>query len=86
MISDIRTLIRRAPGEIRRGFIYRTYLRNTCIFPAPGQTEYLYIIDSGVAEVIKESCNGAIVSVNVFTENALLGENEQGALLECRFT
>lgn len=76
MKYSIKELIEEAPQDIRKDFTYRTYPLNTYLFPVPGQADFLYIIDSGIVEVIKESYNGAVISVNTFTEGALLGEIE----------
>ena len=76
MSLRIKELVSQAPEEVREKITYRDYLRGASIFPVPGQAEYLYIIDSGVVEVIKESYSGTNISVNAFTEGSLLGEIE----------
>ena len=76
MTPRVIKLVQQAPEEIRRHLSYREYPCGASIFPAPGQMEYLYIIDSGVVEVIKESYSGTLISVNAFTEGDIMGEIE----------
>lgn len=76
MPPQFKQLLQQAPEEIRSRITYRTYPQGSPIFPEDGQAEFLYIIDSGIVEVIKESYSGNFISVNAFSAGALLGEIE----------
>lgn len=76
MYSQIKQLLLQAPEQVRSCITYRAYPQGASIFPEDGQGEYLYIVDSGLVEVIKESYSGNIISINTFSAGDLLGEIE----------
>lgn len=76
MKHSIKRLMAYAPENIRKQFLFRDYPMNSLIFPTAEAGEYLFIIENGTVEVLKESYKGTSISINIFHEEDVLGEIE----------
>lgn len=76
MKYQLKELAAQAPEHIRRRFLRRSYPAGTAILPAKDPAEYLYIIESGTIEVLKQSYSGSNISVNIFEPGSFFGEIE----------
>jgi CRP-like cAMP-binding protein len=70
------TLVHNAPAEIKETFIKRKHAKNTQILYAGEDTEYLYILTEGSAEVIFQNYDGAMYTMYHYEAYSLFGELE----------
>lgn len=76
MEETLKELVAKAPAHIKDRFQYRSYARGVQILPSQKPIECLFIIDSGIIEILKESYSGSFITVNVFEAGSFLGEIE----------
>ena len=76
MMIELKALVEQAPAVIQKKFNRQFLPQNTQILTPDDVSDCLYILESGIVEVYKESYSGSVVSVNTFYEHSYFGEIE----------
>ncbi len=73
---NFKDIVNDAPLHIKKEFIYKRHKKGSLIIHPHEQNNYLYILTTGMAEVYRQSYEGAMFSLYIYNSYSCFGEIE----------
>ncbi|GED66919.1 copper transporter [Brevibacillus reuszeri] len=73
---NLNDIVNVAPKWIKKEFIYKRHKKGSLIIHPHEQNDYLYILTAGIAEVYRQTYDGAMLSLYIYEAYSCFGEIE----------